>query len=88
MMLPSANKVMECYGVKRGESVLIVVDILTPQSICDSLFKAAHDIGCEVIMLTMLPRTRHGEELPDTIAEAMKHVDVVIAPTTFSLTLK
>lgn len=77
---------MECFGVKSNEKVLIVVDTSTPASIGGSLFEAAKNLGCEVILMTMLPRTRHGEEIPLTIAEAMKNSDVVIAPTTFSLT--
>ncbi|MCZ7384929.1 MAG: aminopeptidase [Candidatus Methanoperedens sp.] len=77
---------MECLGVKRGESVLIVVDTSTPMSIGESLFEAAKNLGCEAMIVTMLPRTRHGEELPQAIAEAMKNADVVIAPTTYSLT--
>jgi len=85
-MIQGANKVMECYGVKRGEKVLIVVDTSTPVSIGSSLFEAAKKLGCEVILMTMLPRTRHGEEIPLPVAEAMKNSDVVIAPTTFSLT--
>jgi|SRR5659263_80675 len=86
MISQGANKVMECYGVKSGEQVLIVADTLTPPSISKSLFEAAKNLGCEVILLTMLPRTRHGEEIPLPVAEAMKNSDVVIAPTTFSLT--
>lgn len=85
-MYTGAGKVMECYGVKRGESVLIVLDTSTPQSIGESLFGAARDLGCEVMVMTMLPRTRHGEEPPLAVAEAMKNADVVIIPTTFSLT--
>ncbi len=81
-----ASKVMECFEVKYKESVLIIVDTATPQSIGKSLFDAAHDLGCEVMMITMLPRTRHGEEPPAVVAEAMKNADVVIAPTTYSLT--
>lgn len=81
-----AIKVMECYGVKRGEKVLIVIDTSTPPSIGKCLFKAAKNLGCEAIIMTMLPRTRHGEEIPLPVAEAMKNSDVVIAPTTFSLT--
>ena len=77
---------MECYGVKSGEKVLIVVDTSTPVSIGNSLFEAARNLGCEVMMINMLPRKRHGEEIPHPIAEAMKNSDVVIAPTTFSLT--
>lgn len=86
MIAEGARKVMECYGVKRGESVLIVVDTSTPASIGKSLFDAARNLGCEAIMMTMLPRKRHGEEIPLPIAEAMKNSDVVIAPTTYSLT--
>ncbi len=85
-MLTGANKVLESYGVKKGESVLIVVDTSTPSSIGKSLFEAAKILGCEVMTMTMLPRTHHGEELPTAVAEAMKNADVVIAPTTFSLT--
>ncbi len=86
MTTQGAGKVMECLGVKRGESVLIVVDTSTPMSIGRSLFEAAKNLGCEAMIVTMLPRMRHGEELPPVIAEAMKNADVVIAPTTFSLT--
>ncbi len=83
---PGANKVMECMAAKAGEKVLIVADTSTPASITKSLFEAAKDRGCEVIILTMLPRARHGEEIPVPVAEAMKNSDIVLAPTTFSLT--
>ncbi|KCZ70354.1 leucyl aminopeptidase (aminopeptidase T) [Candidatus Methanoperedens nitroreducens] len=86
MIDKGASKVMECFGVKRGENVLIVVDTATPVAIGRSLFKAALDLGCEVILMTILPRTRHGEEPPAAVAEAMKSADVVLAPTTYSLT--
>ncbi len=86
MITQGARKVMDCLGVKRGESVLIVVDTTTPMSIGKSLFEAARKLGCEAMIVTMLPRTRHGEELPDTVAQAMKNAGVVIAPTTYSLT--
>ena len=86
MISQGANKVMECYGVKSGEKVLIVIDTSTPAPIGKSLFEAAKNLGCEVILMTMLPRARHGEEIPLPVAEAMKNSDVVIAPTTFSLT--
>ncbi len=86
MITQGADKVLECFGAKRGESVLIVVDTSTPMSIGKSLFEAARNMGCEAMILTMLPRTRHGEEPPFAISEAMKNADVVIAPTTFSLT--
>ncbi len=86
MISEGAKKVLDCLGVKKGESVLIVADTKTPLSIEKALFEAAENAGCEVMIVTMLPRTRHGEEPPSVIAEAMKRADVVIAPTTFSLT--
>lgn len=86
MIDKGAEKVLECFGAKRGESVLIVVDTSTPVSIGRSLFGAARDRGCDAMIVAMLPRMRHGEEPPIAIAEAMKSADVVIAPTTFSLT--
>lgn len=86
MTTKGANKVMDCFGVKRGESVLIVVDTSAPPTITKSLFDASKDIGCEVMVMTMLPRSRHGEEPPPAVAEAMLKADVVIAPTTMSLT--
>jgi leucyl aminopeptidase (aminopeptidase T) len=86
MTTKGANKVIECFGVKSGESVLIVVDTSTPASISKSLFEAAKDKGCEVMILTMVPRMRHGEEPPRAVSEAMLNSDVVIAPTTMSLT--
>lgn len=86
MITKGANKVMECYGVKAGEKVLIIVDTQTPLSIGGGLFEAARNIGCDVMILTMLPRSHHGEEIPEPVAQAMRSSDVVIAPTTFSLT--
>ncbi|MDD5473640.1 MAG: aminopeptidase [Candidatus Methanoperedens sp.] len=86
MISKGAEKVLDCFGAKRGESVLIVVDTSTPLSIGRSLFEAARDRWCDAMIVTMLPRMRHGEEPPISIAEAMKNADVVIAPTTFSLT--
>lgn len=86
MITKGATKVMECFGVKRGESVVIVVDTLTPPSIGNSLFESARNIGCEVMLMTMQPRSHHGEEPPKAVAEAMLNADVVVAPTTFSIT--
>jgi len=83
MIDQGANKIMECYGVKSGEKVLIVIDTLTPPSIGKSLFETAKNIGCEVILMTMLPRTRHGEEIPLPVAEAMKTPMLLSPPRLF-----
>ena len=65
--------------------MLIVTDTLRIK-IAKSLYDTAREMKCDAIMMTMPPRSRHGEEPPLAVAEAMRSVDVVIAPTTMSLT--
>lgn len=72
-------------GLKQTETVLIVTDTLRLR-IAKSLYDTAREMDCDAIMMTMPPRSRHGEEPPRAVAEAMRSVDVVIAPTTMSLT--
>jgi len=74
-----------CMGVKKGEKVLIITDTMK-EKIGEALFQAAVNTRAEAMLIKMLPRTRHGEEPPKPIAELMKHVDVIIAPTEYSLT--
>ncbi len=75
----------DCLGVKQHETVLIVTD--APRlSIGKALFDVCQDIAGEVMLLEMLPRKVNGEEPPRLISQAMKYADVVIAPTTMSLT--
>ncbi len=72
-------------GLKQNETALIVTDTLRLK-IAKSLYDTAREMNCEAIMTTMPPRARDGEEPPQAIADAMRSVDVVIAPTTMSLT--
>jgi len=84
-LLDGARTTMRvCLGVKRGERVLVLTDN-TRQNIADALYKAAVDLGADAMMMVMLPRSRHGEEPSDPIANLMKMMDVIVAPTEFSL---
>lgn len=74
-----------CMGVKKGEKVLIITDT-EKQKIGEVLFKAAVEAEAKTMLVKMLPRSRDGEEPPEAIAEMMKEVDVIIAPTKYSLT--
>jgi leucyl aminopeptidase (aminopeptidase T) len=81
-----AKKVIEeCMGVIPGEIVLVISDT-KKQNIGEAIFNAAVSAKAEAMFIIMLPRSRHGEEPPGGIAELMKHVDVIIAPTSTSLT--
>lgn len=85
-ILQTAIKILKTnMGVKPGESILIVTDTATSPLIALSFFDAAVTIGCEVMIVNMLPRAHPGREPPKVIAEAMRKVDVVIAPTSKSL---
>jgi len=76
--------VLRCMGVKAGESVLIVVD--TPQRDFGPLFASSClAAGAEPLIIEMTPRESHGEEPPESVARAMLGADVVIMPTSKSL---
>jgi aminopeptidase len=77
--------VRDCMGVKMGEKVLIVTDEPL-RTIGYAIWKEAKDLGGEVMLVEILPRKTNGEEPPKEIAELMKMVDVVLCPTSKSLT--
>ena len=77
--------VRDCMGTKPGERVLIVTDEPL-RTIGYALWKAAKDLGTEVMLVEILPRASNGAEPPTEVAELMKMVDVVLCPTSKSLT--
>lgn len=77
--------VRTCMGVKPGEEVLVVTDPLRLK-IARALVEAAGEAGAEAILMCMPVGQRHGEEPPVPVASAMCAADVVLAPTTFSIT--
>jgi len=85
--LLSASRIAlaECMGVQPNETVLIVTDEPL-RHIGYALRQAAKDLGNEVILAEILPRASNGAEPPPQIAELMKMADVVMCPTSKSLT--
>ena len=77
--------VITCMGVKKGEDVLILTDT-EKEEIGEALFEVAQEVKANAMIVKMQPGTRHGEEPPKPIAEMMKFVDVIIAPTQYSVT--
>ena len=76
--------VKDCLAVEAGEEVLVIVDQLR-QEIGKEIYQAAQNSEAEVMLVQMLERANHGAEPPTAIAEAMKEANVVIMPTTKSL---
>ena len=72
-------------AVKPGKSLAIITD-LPRRKIGEALFQACLDMGAEAILVVMRERSRHGEEPPRPVAEALISSDVFIAPTEYSLT--
>ncbi|MBE3097350.1 MAG: aminopeptidase [Planctomycetes bacterium] len=77
--------VRDCMGTQAGEQVLVVTDAPL-RAIGYALRQAAQDLGAEVFLVEMLPRKSNGEEPPRAVAELMTMVDVVLCPTSKSLT--
>lgn len=86
LMLQGARKVLdECVGLKEGETVYIVTDMVK-EGIGQALAAAAVERGAEVVLSVMKPRKRAGEEPPKVIAAGMKQADVVLIPVSYSVT--
>lgn len=73
-------------AVKPEEVVLIITDTATHPSIASALYDRALELGCDPIFMNIEPREVHGQEPPPAVAEAMAAADVVLAPTSKSLT--
>ena len=77
--------VRDCMGVRPGERVLVVTDAPL-RTIGYAAFEAARDLGNDVLLIEMLPRKTNGEEPPADVAALMTQYDVVLCPTSKSLT--
>ncbi|RIV23098.1 aminopeptidase [Alicyclobacillaceae bacterium I2511] len=75
----------EAMGLTVGESLLVVSDT-TREEIAQVLCQAGVSLGAEIMEMTLLPRSRSGEEPPSAVAAAMAAADVVVCPTQYSLT--
>jgi len=71
-------------NLKAEESCAIVTDD-ERKAIAEALYAVATDITDETVMLRYPPGNQHGEEPPEPVAAAIRNADVVLAPTTKSL---
>lgn len=84
-MQNGAKKLVEVNaGLKKHERALIVCDTENID-IATSLAYAVKSMGAEFTIAIMEPRKDHGAEPTEAISKAMLGVDVVFAPTKFSL---
>lgn len=86
-VLPGAKRILEvCAGVKKNEQVVLVTD---PgyQSTAEALAVAARTLGAEPTVVMMPRQEAHCVEPPAPVVAAMMAADVVLMPTTYSLSL-
>lgn len=72
-------------GARPGETILVVTDEPL-RNIGYALHQAAKALGHDVVVVEILPRRSNGEEPPPPIADLMAAMDVVLCPTSKSLT--
>lgn len=77
--------IRDCMGAKKKEKILIISDE-NKREIGLSLYKNAIELGHESFYVEMKSLEYNGQEPPKFIAESMKMADVILCPTTKSLT--
>jgi leucyl aminopeptidase (aminopeptidase T) len=85
LLSASLVAIRDCMGLQPNERVLIISDE-PMRTLALSLHQATKELGNDVVLVEMLPRKTNGEEPPKEIAELMKLYDVVLCPTSKSLT--
>jgi leucyl aminopeptidase (aminopeptidase T) len=81
---PAETAIEQCMGLRPNESCCIVTDDKR-KAIAEALYAVAGEITDDVAMIRYPPGDQHGEEPPAPVAAAMAGADVVLAPTTKSL---
>lgn len=84
LLVAAQNALAQCMKVKQGESVLIVANPDT-RSIAESLFLKGKELGCDPYIVIYPAGKVNGEEPPPLIGEMMNLADVVLAPTSVSI---
>ena len=85
-MLRTTRMTVEvCAAVGKDENVLIATD-LNKVGIAEVFARASREVDAETVTSVMSPREMHGNEPPRIVAAAMKAADVILAPTTYSMT--
>src|SRR6056297_3294036 len=85
LRVPAETAVKQCMDLRPGESCAVVTDDKR-KAIGEALYRIAGEITDDTVFVRYPPGNQHGEEPPRPVAGAMRTADVVLAPTTKSLT--
>jgi len=85
LRVPAETAIEQCMDLRPGESCAVVTDDKR-KAIGEALYRIASEITDDTVFVRYPPGNQHGEEPPRPVAGAMRTADVVLAPTTKSLT--
>jgi len=74
----------QCMGLQADETCCVVTDD-EREAIGEVLYDVASEVTGDTVLARYPPGSQHGEEPPEPVAAAMAGADVVLAPTTKSL---
>jgi len=81
---PAETAVNQCLDLGAGESFAVVTD-RKREHIAEALYEVASEVTDDVTLVRYPVGKQHGAEPPESVAAAMAGADVVLAPTTKSL---
>jgi 2,5-dihydroxypyridine 5,6-dioxygenase len=85
-MMPGAMKIMtQCAGVKPGENVVITCDT-NKLRMAEALAAAAYAVQGMPVIVAFPPTGAHGAQVPRSVVSAAANSDVLIMPTSWSMT--
>ena len=85
-LLSAAKTALDtCMALQKEETLLIVTDD-NKRRIGQALYTVGQEMAKEALMVTMPPAAVNGQEPPQSVAKLMAQFDVVICPTTKSVT--
>src|SRR6056297_4065061 len=84
LRVPAETAIKQCMDLRPGESCAVVTDDKR-KAIGEALYRVASEITDDTVFVRYPPGSQHGAEPPAPVAGAMATADVVLAPTTKSL---
>lgn len=79
------NVCKNCMGIKKGKKVLVVTDTDKEKIEAPIFFESAKKFSNKVKMVVFKPSGQHGAEVPKEVIDLMCDSDVVLMPTSYSL---
>jgi leucyl aminopeptidase (aminopeptidase T) len=74
----------ECLRLQAGETLVVLTDP-RKRDLAEGLVARGRDLGAEAVLVEMAERETHGSEPPGVVAAALLQADVVVAPTSKSV---